>query len=100
MSKNTFRTHTGEIVSGERLRVTLDAVATSYEVLARNIRTDDAYASHVSEKTKDEILERDLAHAQRIRSGVIDSYTTAQSVNTELTNECIPLLPKEKDLGS
>jgi hypothetical protein len=91
---NTFRTHTGEVVSGERLTKALNQVADDWARLARDIRAEDAYASHVDEATKERDLQTMLAEAEAIRGGRIASMSVAQSVNTALTGECIPLLGK------
>lgn len=88
-----FRTHTGEIVSGDRLTNALSSVADDWATLARAIRAEDAYASHVSEADKNQIMKRGLAHAEAIRSGEIGGFTIWQRVNTKLTGQCIALLP-------
>ena len=89
-----FRTHTGEMVQGERLQAALGAVADDWAALGHAIRREDAYASHVGEATKDQLLARDLEAAERIRQGEVASFTIWQRVNEKLTGECVALLPK------
>lgn len=87
-----FTTHTGELVTGERLSQALSRVADDWAALAHGIYREDAYADHVSEETK--ISDRDnmLVHAEEIRRGEIKSMTIAQRVNTELTGVCVGIL--------
>ena len=89
-----FRTHTGEMVQGERLQEALHAVADDWESLGYTIRQKNAYASHVREATKINNLERFLSEADRIRQGEIQSFTIWQRVNEKLTGECVALLPR------
>ena len=89
----TFRTHTGEIVTGDRLTAALNAVADDWAENARAIRREDRYASHVTEDRKDENLAQGLAYAEKIRRGEATGFTTWQRVNTALTGECVALLP-------
>lgn len=88
----TFKTHTGEIVSGERLIAALAVVADEWAQLARDIYAEDNYASHVPQSTKDSDLANMLAQAERIRQGIVQSVTIAQRLNAELTGECVALL--------
>lgn len=88
----SFRTHTGETVQGERLQTALDAVADDWAALGHAIRREDAYASHVSEEAKDQRLARDLESADRIRRGEVKSFAIWQRVNEKLTGECVALL--------
>ena len=88
-----FRTHTGEIVTGERLTMAFNQVADEMIELAKAIRLEDAYASHVSEEVKDNSMLKSFALAERIRKGEITSFTTWQNLNYVLTNECVALLP-------
>lgn len=88
-----FRTHTGEIVTGQRLQDALDAVSLDYFINAFEIRKEDAYASHIAEKQKDEFLAKDIAFAQSIKTDGVTSTSLWQSVNQKLTGECIALLP-------
>lgn len=89
---NTFRTHTGELVTGPRLAAALDSVANDWADMARAIRREDHYASHVTEADKDGYLADDLALAERIRNGEVKSFTIWQRVDTALTGECVALL--------
>jgi len=88
-----FKTHTGEIVTGERLTQALNEVANDWANLGRAIREENLYASHVTEEQKEENLMRDLAHAEEVRNGEIKSFTIWQRVNEKLTGECVALLP-------
>jgi hypothetical protein len=88
-----FRTHTGEIIQGERLQAALDAVADDWIDLACRIREDDEYASHVSEEEKDQVLKDNLKLAEEVRRGEINSFTTWQRVNEKITGESPALLP-------
>ncbi len=89
-----FRTHTGEIVSGERLRAAINEVADWYADNARAIRREDLYASHVTEARKEESLARGLEFAEEVRRGEACGFSVWQRINTKLTGECIALLPK------
>jgi hypothetical protein len=88
----SFRTHTGEIVTGERLQAALETVADDWIRLAHAIRKEDAYASHVTENDKDRYLAEGLVAAEEIRHGDVNSFTVWQRIDTELTGECIALL--------
>ncbi|MEM9358384.1 MAG: hypothetical protein AAGB04_19520 [Pseudomonadota bacterium] len=88
-----FTTHTGEKVSGQRLTEALNKVADDIADLGRRMRQADDYASHVSESEKDKELAEDLQHAEDVRNGFVRSLSTAQQLNTELTGECIAMLP-------
>lgn len=87
-----FRTHTGEYVEGPRLREALEAVADWYVANAHAVRLEDAYASHVTEERKVEALERQLAFAEEVRRGEVQSFSVWQRINTHLTGECVALL--------
>ena len=87
-----FRTHTGEIVTGDKLQAALNAVADDWAALGRAIRAEDRYASHVTEETKDAALVKMLASAEAIRQGDVKSFTIWQRVNAKLTGECVALL--------
>ena len=93
MDNLVFRTHNGELVSGAKLLKAINKVADDRVALYKAIRKEDAYASHVTEQQKDEILLKDLAYASQIRSGEhLNNFTVWQLVNTVLTGECIGLL--------
>lgn len=89
---DTFRTHTGEIVQGAKLRKALRATAKFYRDNAQAIYDEDCYASHVTQETKDNALAKGLAAAEEIKKGRVDSLAVAQRLNMELTGECIALL--------
>lgn len=86
-----FRTHTGEIVEGERLISALAKVAADKRENAHALRAEDPYAAHVTEARKDEALREDLALADRIEAGEVKSFATWQRVNEALTGECVAL---------
>lgn len=88
-----FKTHTGEVITGERLQKAFDKVADDWANLGLKIRKDDEYAAHVTEEEKDANLTRDLESADNIRAGNISDFTIWQRINTELTGECVALLP-------
>lgn len=87
-----FTTHLGEIVTGPRLQEALDAVADDWAELAHAIRREDRYASHVTEKVKDDERDQMLLRAEEIRLGHIGSATIAQRLNTKLTGRCVALM--------
>ena len=87
-----FKTHTGEIVTGERLQSALKQVANDWRDIARAIRSKDLYASHVTEETKDARLAEALDRADKIEAGNVGSFTIWQRVNTVLTGECVGFL--------
>ncbi len=87
-----FTTHTGEVVEGERLTTALNAVADFWVSNSNGIYKEDAYASHVTQETKDLRLKQGLDHAERVRSGIINNFTDAQRLDTELTGECVAML--------
>ena len=88
-----FRTHTGEIVEGVRLQAAFAKVANDWRNLARAIRTEDAYASHVSEESKEADLVDMLKRADAIEAGEIGSFAIWQRIDTELTGRCVAFLP-------
>ena len=91
----TFRTHTGEIVGWQRLAEARNAVADDYAKLARDIRTENCYASHVTEEEKEQYLREGLETAERIRNGTEHGgFWLWQRLNTKITGECVALLPK------
>jgi len=88
-----FTTHKGEIVTGERLTEALEKVGDAWEANARAIFKEDAYAPHVTLDRRQEYLTEGLLTAQRIREGKETGLTVLQRLNTQLTGECIALLP-------
>lgn len=95
--EKTFTTHTGENVSGEKLTKALNKVADDWADNAKKVREEDAYAKHVTEKQKDENLQKGLERAEEIRRGEnINNFTIQQRINTELTGEAVPLLSDKK----
>ena len=89
-----FRTHTGEIIKGERLKRALIAVGNDWEQSGYDIRKENAYASHVTDNVKEQNLQDHIRRAKEIKSGLIGSFTVWQRVNEKLTGECVALLPK------
>lgn len=86
-----FRTHTGEIVSGQRLTDALNTVADDWAEMSRKIRQQDHYAAHVTEEQKDHYLDKGLQFSEEIRAGKTTGFTTWQRINTKLTGECVGL---------
>lgn len=86
-------THNGEIVTSQKLKDALNSVANDWIELAYAIKNEDAYASHVTEETKQNILSQGLEQAERIRSGQESGFWVWQRINSKLTGECIALLP-------
>lgn len=89
---STFTTHTGEVVSGDRLQKALNKVADDCEETAIRIR-NGKFADHVPDCVKDKQYQDSMSAADAIRKGVINSFTIWQRVNEALTNECVPLFP-------
>lgn len=87
-----FATHTGEIVTGDRLKQALNVVADWYAENARATYAENAYANHVTQQEKERLLEDGLNHAEKVRAGKVTSLTVWQRIDTELTGECIALL--------
>lgn len=95
----SFRTHTGEIIRGDRLRAAMSAVADDYVKLAHDIHREDRYASHVTEARKEEILAKTLVFADDIRQGApTGGFTVWQRINSKLTGECIAFLPPKTEI--
>ena len=94
MNITSHKTHTGEIITGERLKSAIKAVASDWRKLAYDIREEDAYASHVSEAEKDEIMAQHIKSADDFENGTSGPcFTLWQRLNTKLTGECVALLP-------
>lgn len=92
-----FQTHKGETISGERLQTAQNAVTDFWRENALTIRKEDAYASHVTEHTKDILLRDQLAQSERIRHGTEPmGFWLWQRINNELTGECVPFFPDNK----
>lgn len=90
-----FITHSKECVTGERLIAARAKVADDWARIARAIRSSDDYGPHVTTAEKDEALRIMLAEADAIRAGNHGrNFTIWQRINTELTGECVALLPK------
>jgi hypothetical protein len=93
MNITSHKTHTGEIITGKRLELAVLRVASEWLELGYAIRQEDAYASHVTEAKKDEILAQHVLSAKEFALGIsFPSFTMWQRLNTELTGECVALL--------
>lgn len=88
-----FITSKGQIFKGKKLLIALNSVANDWVQLQYAIRYSDDYASHITEETKDRLLEEGLKYAEQIRKGHLANFTILQRLNTKLTGECIALLP-------
>jgi len=88
----SFTTHTGEVVTGTRLTVALDKVVTDWENLAKRIRIEDKYASHVTDAQKEQYMAKMIESSHEIRAGKDLSLTILQRLNTVLTGVCVPLI--------
>jgi len=97
-----FRTHTGEVVEGERLTAALHQVADEMERNAHAVRVQDRYASHVTTAQKDAYLLRALELAGQVRSSpnILMGFWLWQPLNTVLTGECVPFLPADSPAPS
>lgn len=89
-----FVDHNEVVHSVEEMRPIYEAVARDLEMLAMNIRLEDAYAEHVQEITKDNIFRRDIDIANDVRYGHWSGFAHWQRINQKLTGECVALLPK------
>lgn len=91
-----FITHTGEIVTGERLKEAINQYADDCIENAHGIRLEDHYAPHITEEQKDQYLKESLDRAEMIKRGYIDlnNFGVWQRVNKILTGQCIPLFSK------
>jgi hypothetical protein len=95
MKDLTFITHRKETVSGKRLFDALNEVAQDWVDMAKAIRKENLYASHVTEEIKNFNLLKDLEYAEDIRAGKnINNFTIWQRVNNVLTGEYIGFLSK------
>lgn len=88
----TFRTHTGEIIIGNRLNEVLNQLADEKISKAYRMRKEH-YATHVTEDQKDIFLMKNLNYAEQIRKGKhLDNLGVWQAINYILTGQCVPLL--------
>ena len=90
----SFKTHKGDVITGEKLQAALDIVADKHIENAHAIRKEDCYASHVTEQRKDQNLKKGLALAESIRAGNETGFWCLQRLNYEITGESVPMLPK------
>ena len=90
----THRTHTGEIITGQKVLDAVKTVCEEWRDLAEEVRREDAYASHITENQKDEFMRQSITLADDLESGKINpTFTDWQRINTQLTGKCIALLP-------
>ncbi len=92
---NQFQTHTGEIVTGDRLQAACEAVALWYEENARACLTSDDYPPHVTQQTKEDLARQRYEWAESVRKrDNLTNFSVWQRVNARLTGECVAFLPK------
>lgn len=87
-----FQSSNGHM-SGPEVSEAFQKVAGDLLQLAIDIYNEDAYASHVTHATKLANLADAIAQAELVTQGNITSFTVWQRINTELTGECVALLP-------
>ena len=93
MKYTEHKTHTGEIIKGNRVTEAVKAVCNEWRELALAIRNEDSYASHVSEDEKDEYLSQSIILADDLEAGRVNpTFTDWQRINIILTGECVALL--------
>jgi len=93
MKYTEHKTHTGEIIKGNRVTKAVKAVCNEWRELALAVRHEDSYASHVSEGAKDEYLSQSIILADDLEAGRINpTFTDWQRINIILTGECVALL--------
>ena len=68
-------------------------VAQDWRDMAHAIHKEDAYASHVTDETKEQLLRDHLSFADDIESGVANGFTIWQRIRYKMTGECVALLP-------
>lgn len=85
-------THTGEIVTGERLQAALTKVANHWLMNAVELYMSNDYPAHVTEAVKRERFSKDREFAGQIMRGEATGFTIWQRVNIELTGECVAFL--------
>ena len=90
----SFSTHLGELVTGSRLQEAVNAVADDMVRSAYAIYKENAYASHVTDERKDNLLQKSLQSADEVRSGKSKGgFWLWQRIDTFLTGECVAFLP-------
>jgi len=89
-----FKASTGEVFRGERLNRALQNIAKDIRKNAlETYNNPESYPDHVSQAIKDNLLKESQYRAYKISYGMIDNLTDLQLLNTELTGNCVPLLP-------
>ena len=88
----SFKTHTGEVVSGKRLKKILRKIADEHRKNAKELHASLEYAEHVTQKQKDDNLKKDLQVAKFIEAGEVGTWAL-QRIDAEVTGESIALLP-------
>jgi hypothetical protein len=91
-----FITHDKKIITGIELQNAFDSVSEDWKKSAYAIYKEDAYAPHVTEEQKKEILEQSLYRAKiiKINPDIIMSFALWQDINQKITGKCIAFLPK------
>lgn len=82
----------GDITKNPDFIPACKTVAKEWRRIGRAIRTQDMYASHVTEETKEKALQSMLDEADEIEKGRVKSFTIWQRVNQVLTGECVGFL--------
>jgi len=68
-----------------------------YELASTAHDKDFGFASHVTDKDKDEYASKQLELANQIERGELDHiFSIQQSMHYFLTGECVPLLKSER----
>ena len=92
----SFQATDGKVYKGQALLDACGAVADFYVKNAWAIWHEDDYGSHVTQKTKDDNLNGQLAFAVKVRRGDVDvcrGFSVMQRLNVELCGVCPALLP-------
>lgn len=89
MKIDGFKDHTGTTHKGESLNAALHAVAEELRAMYYAIKEEDLYADHVTEAYKAQALKDGLDHVAHVESGIIETFTDCQRLNTKLTGKCI-----------
>lgn len=89
-----FQDSNGKQYTKSQMKEVNKQVADDWRQLAKDIRKEDKYASHVTEETKDETLNNRLKEADRIERGDYDNMELwiVQRVNEKLTGENVGIL--------
>ena len=78
----------------KQVQAARETVADFFAEHALAVRRENPYADHVSEDTKEALLQNQLDFALEIRRGRADhNFTVWQRMEYALTGECTPFLP-------